>query len=215
MDTDMKKLFVLFLIALLGIEIVAAKVFYYADEVDRRSNVNFALSHPFSGVDVDRVGDFDKYACISLNDYNNFASAGKHDSYNKLDAKTIGKEDLKRLRREDQMRIADENPYDNIDREDFDDTDDLNCYTLRDYNALAHENSYDNRELIDFTDFDHLQEVKKIGRYRYNNFFVFPDDFKNFNLQYTTNRPPYYEPYEFRRSHYPLYGYGIVRREDY
>ena len=122
---------------------------------------------------------------------------------------------MRRLRREDQLKIINENPHDRWDRNDIDDNyDDFNCYTLRDYNSRARENRFDRWENIDFTDFDHIYEVQKIGRYRYNNFFQ-PGDFDNFNLQHTTRRAPYYEPYDTRRSPYPLYGYGIVRREDY
>ncbi len=211
----MKKTAVLLLIALLATELVAAKVFYYADEVDYRNNVNYALYHPFDGVDPDTVGDFDDYACISLDDHNRFARADGYDSYESLTANTATRDDLKRLRREDQLRIIDEDQYDSLDRDDIDDYDDWNCYTLRDYNSKASEDPYDNRRVVDFTHFDDLYEVQKIGRYRYNDFYSVPDDFARFNLQYTTRRPPYYEPYDYRRSPYPMYGYGIARREDY
>jgi len=211
----MKKLALVFLIALLSLELASAKVFYDADEADYRNNVGYALRHPFDGVDPDAVGDFDRYSCVSLNDYNSFARADGYDAYEPVTSKTATRDDLKRLRREDQLRLIDENPSDSLDRDDIDDYDDWNCYTLRDYNARARENPFDRDEVVDFTDFDHLNEVKKIGKYRYNNFYTFPDDLARFNLQHTVGRRPYYEPYEFRRSPYPLYGYGIVRREDY
>ena len=212
----MRKLALLFLIALLATELAAAKVFYYADEVDYRDNVGYALSRPFSGVDPDSVGDFDQYSCISLNDYNGFARASQYDAYKPLTASSASRDDLKRLRREDQRRIVDENPYDSLDRDDIDNNyGDWNCYTLRDYNSRARENPYDRAEVVDFTDFDHLNEVRKIGKYRYNNFYAYPDDLAKFNLQYTVGRAPYYEPYEYRTSPYPRYGYGVRRAEDY
>jgi hypothetical protein len=211
----MKKTALFFLIALLLVEIVSAKVFYYADETDYNNNVDYALSHPYSGVDPDVVGDFRNYACISLNDYNSFAQAGSYDTYDALDASTASRDDLKKLRRADQLRIVNEDPYDSLDREDIDDNyADWNCYTLKDYNSLARQNPYDSRRVVDFTHFDDIYEVQEIGKYRYNNFFQ-PDDFNKFNLQYTQARQPYYEPYDYRDSPYPLYGYGIVRREDY
>jgi hypothetical protein len=211
----MRKALLFLVIALLALEPAVARVFYYADEIDYRHNVDYALHRPYGGIDPDEVGDFDKYACVSLDDYNRFARADGYDEYEPLTAGTATRADLKRLRREDQLRLVSEDPYDSLDRDDIDDYDDWNCYTLRDYNRKAREDPYDNREVIDFTDFDHLNEVRKIGRYRYNNFYTVPEDFAHFNLQHTTARPPYYEPYDHRRSQYPLYGYGIVRREDY
>ena len=211
-----KKLLTLLFIALLATELASARVFYYADETDRRQNVDYALNHPYDGIDPDDVSDFDKYSCVDLNDHNNFARADKYDSYDELNADTITRSDLKRLRRDDQLRIINENQYDSWDKDDIDDDyDDWNCYTLRDYNKRAKENPYDRWENVDFTDFDHLREVQRIGRYRYNNFYVYPDDLARFNLQYTVGRRPYYEPYEHRTSPYPLYGYGIRRHEDY
>ncbi len=210
------RLLVLLLVCLLGLaEFTSAHVFYYADEVDYRNNVAYALHHPFDGVDPDTVGDFDDYACISLDDYNRFARADQYDADEPLRASTATRDDLKRLRRENQLRIINEDPYDSLDRNDIDDDDDWNCYTLRDYNSKAREDPYDNRRAIDFTHFDDLYEVKKIGTYRYNDFYAIPDDFTYFNLQYTVSRPPYDEPYDFRRTQYPLYGYGVVHREDY
>ncbi len=211
----MKKLITILLFVLLASELVAAKVFYYADEIDRRNNVAYALRHPFDGIDPDSVSDFDKYACVSLDDYNHFAEADHYDSYDPVSARTASRNDLKRLRREDQLRLINEDPYDDLDHNDIDDYKDWNCYTLRDYNRKAREDSFDNRGVVDFTDFNHMQEVRKIGRYRYNDFYVVPDDFARFNLQHATRRAPYYEPYEFRRSRYPLYGFGVRRHEDY
>jgi hypothetical protein len=211
----MKKLALLVLVAILSIELASAKVFYYDDEVDYRSNVNYALSHPWKGIDLDVVGDFDNYNCMSADDYNRRAGANQYDSNDELNARTASSSDLKKLRRADQLRIADENPYDNIDRDDFDDYSDWNCYTLKDYNSFARENSYDSRRVVDFTHFDDVNEIQKIGMGRYNNFFTYPDDFNNFNLQYTRAPKPYYEPYDNRDSPYPLYGYGLRIREDY
>lgn len=210
----MKPLFVLLLIALLSLEIAEAKVFYYSDEIDYRNNAAYAYQHPYSGVDIDAVKDFNNYACISADDYNDYADSNHYDSHDALDAGTASQSDINKLRRADQLRIADENPYDGIDRDDFESYDEWNCYTLQDYNSLARENPYDRREVVDFTDFDHLEEVQKIGRYRYNNFFNFPEDLAKFNLQYTRGRTPYYAPYDTRDSPYPLYGYGIAFRED-
>jgi hypothetical protein len=204
-----------FLIALLALPLVQARVFYYADETDYRNNVNYALSRPFDGVDADDVGDFDRYSCISLDDHNAFANADSYDSYEPLTARTASRDDLSRLRRADQLRLVDENPYDSLDRDDLDGYDDWGCYTLGDYNSYAAENPYDNRRVVDFTHFDDLYEVKKIGKYRYNNFYTVPDDFAKFNLQYTRRPAPFYEPYDYRTSPYPLYGYGVARREDY
>lgn len=210
----MKKFLVFLLVGILCFDLVAARVFYYDDEIDYRNNVDYALSHPWKGIDVDVVGDFDNYNCISANDYNRHARANNYDSNDVLNSKTVSLNDLKKLRREDQLRIADENPFDGIDRDDFDDYSDWNCYTLKDYNSLARENSYDGRRVVDFTHFDDVNEIKKIGMGRYNNFFQL-DDFSKFNLQYTRGRQPYYEPYDTMRSPYPLYGYGVRRIEDY
>lgn len=212
----MRKALLFLVIALLALEPAVAKVFYYADETDYRNNVGYALAHPFDGIDPDDVGDFDKYSCISLDDYNSFARADRYDQYDVLDADSITRKDLKRLRREDQLRIIDEDPHDAWDREDIDnDYDDWNCYTLRDYNRRAREDPYDQWRVVDFTHFDDLAEVKKIGKYRYNGFYVFPDDLAHFNLQYTRRPAPYYYPYDNWRSPYPLYGYGVRRHEDY
>lgn len=210
----MRKLFVLLLIALLSLEIASAKVFYFSDETDYRNNVGYAYRYPYSGVDLDIVGDFDNYACVSANDYDAYASSNPYDSHDELNAGTASQSDLNKLRRSDQLKIADENPYDSIDRDNFDSYDEWNCYTLQDYNSLARENPYDRNEVVDFTDFDHIEQAQKIGKYRYNNFFSFPEDLARFNLQYTRGRQPYYEPYDTRDSPYPLYGYGIARRED-
>lgn len=191
-------------------------MFYYADETDRRNNLAYAFDHPFDGIDPDEVSDFGKYSCISLDDNNRFARADKYDQYDELNAKTITRKDLKRLRREDQLKIINEDPFDQWDRNDIDDDyDDWNCYTLRDYNKRAQENKFDRWRKVDFTHFDDLYEVQKIGRYRYNNFYVFPDDLARFNLQHTVGPRPYYYPYDSWRSPYPLYGYGIRRAEDY
>ncbi|MEM4239942.1 MAG: hypothetical protein QXM31_01955 [Candidatus Woesearchaeota archaeon] len=212
----MKKLALVFLAALLALEFVSAKVFYFADEADYRNNVNYALSHPYSGIDPDIIGDFDRYSCMSLDDYNRFANAGRFDSYGIIDSGSAGRDDLKRLRRADQLRIVDEDQYDSLDRDDIDDGyDNWGCYTLKDYNSLARQNQFDRKEVVDFTDYDHLEESRRIGKYRYNNFFSFPDDFEKFNLQNARSRHPYYSPYDYRDSPYPLYGYGVVRIEDY
>ncbi len=211
----MKKLFALFLVAVICLELSSARVLYYADEVDYRNNVNYALHNPYDAVDPDVAGDFDKYACISLDDYNRFANADNYDSYEPLTAKTAKRSDLQKLRREDQLKIINENPYDSLDENDIDDYNDWNCYTLRDYNSFASQNPYDNRRVVDFTHFDDIYEVQKIGKYRYNNFYTIPKDIARFNLQYTRAPKPYYEPYDTRRTPYLLYGYGIVRIEDY
>lgn len=211
----MKKLALLVLVAVLSIELASAKVFFYDDEVDYRSNVGYALSNPWKGIDLDVVGDFDNYNCISADDYNSYAGANQYDAYDALDSSTASRDDLKKLRRADQLSIVDEDPYDSLDREDIDNNyDDWSCYTLKDYNSLAREDPYDSKRVVDFTHFDDIYEVQEIGMSRYNNFFQ-PDDFNKFNLQYTQARQPYYEPYDYRDSPYPLYGYGIVRREDY
>jgi len=210
----MKKLPVLFLFAVLVAEIVSAKVFYFSDEIDYRDNVNYALSHPYVGIDLDEIGDFRRYNCISLADYNSFASARSFDSYDVLDSSTAGRDDLKKLRRADQLRIVDEDPYDGLDRDDIDEGyDNWECYTLKDYNLLARQNQFDKKEVVDFTDYDHLEESRRIGKYRYH--FFEPDDFAEFNLQYAVGRRPYYSPYDYSRSGYPLYGYGVARIEDY
>jgi hypothetical protein len=211
----MKKILTLLFIALLATEIAAARVFYYADEADYRNNVAYAFAHPYDGIDLDAVGDFDDYSCISLNDYNSFANADGYDSYDPLTAKNAKRSDLQRLRRDDQLRIINEDPYDSLDENDIGDYDDWNCYTLRDYNGYARADPYDNRRVVDFTHFDDLKEVQKIGKYRYNNFYTFPDDLAKFNLQHTRRPAPYYYPYDSWRSPYPLYGYGVARREDY
>jgi hypothetical protein len=205
----MKKTLMLFLVLLLSVEMASAKVFYFADEVDRNNNIDYALGH--NGVDFERVADFNNYACMSLNDYNNYANADHYDSHDALDASTASRDDLDRLRREDQLKIADADPYDSLDRDDVDNSySDWNCYTLQDYNSLAAQNPYDRKEVVDFTDFDHLEESQRIGAYRYNNFFA-PGDLNSFNLQNERARLPYYEPYDYRDSPYPLYGYGIRR----
>ena len=211
----MKKLALLLLIALLATELAAAKVFYYADEADYRDNVNYALAHPYDGIDADSVGDFDRYSCVSLDDHNSFANADRYDSYEPLTARTATRKDLQRLRRDDQLRLINENRYDDLDENDIDDNNDWNCYTLRDYNSVARADPYDSRRVIDFTHFDDIYDVQKVGKYRYNNFYTFPDDFAQFNLQQTRGRQPYYYPYDTWRAPYPLYGYGIARREDY
>jgi hypothetical protein len=211
----MRKILLLFAVALLALEPAAARVFYYADEVDYGNNVGYALTHPYDGIDADDVGDFDKYSCISLDDYNGFANADEYDGYEPLTASSASHKDLKRLRRDDQLRLVNEDPYDSLDRDDIDnDYDDWDCYTLRDYNSRARENKYDSHRVVDFTHFDDIYEVQKIGTRRYNDFYI-PSDFDRFNLQHTRGHAPYYEPYEFRTSPYPLYGYGISRREDY
>jgi hypothetical protein len=210
----MKKISAFFLVAILCLELASARVLYYADEADYRNNVGYALHNPYDSIDPDSVGDFDMYACVSLDDYNRFANADNYDSYEPLNAKTASRDDLKKLRRDDQLRIVNENPYDSLDGDDLDDYNDWDCYTLRDYNSLASKNAYDSRRVVDFTHFDDIYEVQKIGKYRYNNFYTLPDDIARFNLQYTRAPKPYYEPYDTRRSRYPLYGYGIMRIED-
>ncbi|MEM4253876.1 MAG: hypothetical protein QXR48_00605 [Candidatus Woesearchaeota archaeon] len=210
----MKRILFAFIVALVALDSAYAKVFYFSDEIDYRDNVNYALSHPFSGVDPDEIGDFRKYNCISLGDYNSFARAGSFDKYDVLDSGGADRDDLKRLRRADQLRIVDEDPYDALDRDDVDDGYDAwACYTLKDYNAFAVTNAFDRWEVVDFTDYDHLEESRKIGKYRYH--FFESDDFNKFNLQRARAKHPYYEPYGTRRSPYPLYGYGVIRQEDY
>lgn len=211
----MKKLAVLFLVALLSLELAGARVFYYADEGDYRANMDYALARHFDGVDPAVVGDLDKYACVSLGDYNAFADESPYDGYAPLTAATASRDDLDRLRRADQLRLVDEDPYDSLTRDSVDDYDDWDCYTLRDYNSRAAENAYDDRDVIDFTNFRDLSEVQRIGKYRYNYFYAFPEDFARFNLQNTVARLPYYEPYDVRHSPYALYGYGVRRVEDY
>lgn len=212
----MRKILLLLVVALLALEPATARVFYYADEIDYDNNVGYALSHPYDGIDADDVGDFDKYSCISLDNYNSFADADGYDGYEPLTASTASRKDLKRLRRDDQLRLINEDPYDSLDKNDIDtDYNDWNCYTLRDYNTRARENPFDRHRVVDFTHFDDIYKVQNIGKYRYNNFYTFPDDFARFNLQQTRGRAPYYEPYNYRTSPYPLYGYGISRHEDY
>jgi len=211
----MRKLAILFLVALLSVQIASAKVFYYADETDYRNNMDYALSRPFDGVNADDLANLDHYSCITLNDYNAVADENAYDSVKPITAATVRQEDLDRLRRADQLKLADENPYDGITRDSFKNPDSWNCYALRDYNALAAENHYDDIKPVDFTHMQDLQRVQEIGKYRYNDFYQIPDDFAKFNLQFTVVRPPYYEPYDVRYSPYPLYGYGVRRVEDY
>jgi hypothetical protein len=208
----MKQLAVL-LVLLLCMPFAEAKVFYYADEIDYANNVGFALAHSFDGIDPERSGNLDKYACMSLDDYNHYAASHQYQARTAFTAGSISPEDLKRLDRADQLRIADENPFDSITRDTFTDEDYWDCYRLRSYNSLARENLFDDRNVVDFTSFDHLNQVKKIGKYRYNDFFTFPDDFASFDLQRTVPRLPYYEPYDYRPTPYPLYGFGIWLRQ--
>ncbi|MEM2915879.1 MAG: hypothetical protein QXT19_00765 [Candidatus Woesearchaeota archaeon] len=211
----MKNLLAFLLVAILCLEFVSARILYYADEVDYRNNVAYALHNPYDNADPDIAGDFDRYACISLDDYNKFANADNYDSYKSLTARTASRNDLKRLRREDQLKIINEDPYDGLDEADIGDYEDWNCYTLVYYNSRASRNAYDKWRVVDFTHFDDIYEVQKIGKYRYNNFYTLPEDIARFDLQYTRAPKPYYEPYAAMRTQYPLYGYGIRRIEDY
>lgn len=197
----------LIVLALLLVQSASAYVFFYSDEIDRANNINYALANPYDGIDIDNAADFDKYNCISLNEVNDYARRNAFDSEDELSAKTISSKDFKRLRYADQKKIIDENPFDRWDDEKLENRGCQQCWTLRDYNQLARKRPSDKFGVVDFTDFDDLETIQKIGNSRFH--FYEPDDFDTFNLQYTRIRRPFYEPYEYRYTPYPRFGYGI------
>lgn len=217
----MKKILLFAVITLILLSsIVSAKVFYYSDEVDRRDNLAYAYANPYDSIDPADVGDFDKYNCISLGDYNSFARSDPYDSYDPLTAENIRKKDLSRLSRDDFNKIANEDPYDAIDPDYFNDYSDMQCWNLKDYNGFAETKPRDKWDPVYFRDFDDLDTVSKVGSARYH--FFGEDDFDDFDLYdikpraraeiyypgfYEEYRPYYYDSYG-RYDVYPLFGYG-------
>jgi len=207
----MKKLLsVLFVLLLLPL--ASARIFWYSDEIDRQNNIDYAHSNSFDGITAEDEGDFDKYNCISLDDYNDYADYNKYDGYESLTADTASEKDLSRLRRDDYNIIANQNPSDSIEPDDFNSYGDMGCFNLKDYNSFAETDDFDRWDDAVFDDFDDIYVAKKVGKDRMH-FFDFSSDFDGFDLQKTQPRPNYYEPYH-RNSPYPYFGYGFSR-EDY
>jgi hypothetical protein len=180
----------LFVLLFLLEPVAAYKTFYYADEFDRDDARDYAQRSRYDGVDPDNFNDFDDYNCVRLDDYNAFARYNRYDGYDPWSAKNINKKDFKRLRYEDQLRVANENPHDQWDLADVDGYEDMECWTLKDYNKFAKTKPRDRWDVVRFRDFDDLDTVKKVGRKRFH--FFEPDDFAEFDLQHTRPRPRSY-----------------------
>lgn len=214
----MKKILTIALLILLSVQLVNARVFYYTDEVDYRSNAAYAARSAYDGIDDDDFNDFDDYNCVSLDDQRAVSNANPYDNNEPWTADSISDKDLKKLSRADRNRIADENLYDNIDRDDFDHLEDFNCSTLRDYNDYARTNAYDKFDEADFTRLDHIEIAQEVGKDRYN--FFTSSDFDRFNLYEIKYRPVakylypgytygwngYYSNKYGRHNQYPVYG---------
>ncbi len=178
------KFFLLFL--LLANSVFAYE--FYNNENDFRNNRDYALSDPYDGYDVEP--DFDKYECFSLDDYNYYADLDAYDSTDPLTARNIGS-DFDNLRYEDQLRIINENPNDGLDENDVDDYNDMECWTLKDYNKYARQKPSDRWDEIYFRDFDDLEQVNDIGIRRYG--IIEFDDLQYFDLQRTVRN---YDEYD-------------------
>ena len=177
----------LFLILLLATSAAAHEYFFYNNENDFHNNRDAALRNPYDGYDVQDFTNFNDYDCMSLDDYNYYASLDPYDSMDQLTAKNIGNKKFKNLRYEDQLRIINENPSDNWDGNDVENLDDMECYTLKDYNKFAGRNPDDKWDEVHFHDFDDLETVNKVGARRYG--FIEPDDLSEFDLLYTRAYP--------------------------
>lgn len=203
----MKHLLTLALLAVLLAQPASAYVFFFSDEIDRRNNINLALARPFDGIDLDEVADFDNYNCVSLADQHDFAARNRFDNEEPVTAKNIKRDDFQKLRYQDQLRIINEDPFDKWDEDLLERRNNQQCWTLKDYNKLARQKPRDEFDTVRFRDFDDLETVQKIGTGRFH--FFEPNDFAEFDLHRTRAKRPFYEPYDFRRSPYPRYGYGI------
>jgi hypothetical protein len=165
--------------------------YYYNNENDLRYNVAAALYNPFDHYDLEDAADFDKYECISLDDYNYYAELDAYDGMDTLTAKNIDSETFDKLRYEDQLAIINEKPGDKWDRNDINGKNDMECWTLKDYNKYSSQDQYDEWDEVYFHDFDDLETINEIGIRRYG--FIEPDDLATFNLHYTA---PHYSDYD-------------------
>jgi len=180
-----------FLILLLASTATAYDYYFYNNENDLNDNVASALSNPYDGYNVNDVANFDKYQCLSLDDYNHYANQNQYDNMDPLNSKNIdGK--FKDLRYEDQLKIINENPNDQWDANSVADENDMECWTLKDYNKYASEKPSDKWDEIHFQNFDDLEKVNEIGIRRFG--FIQPDDLNDFNLQ---NTHPVFNDYEW------------------
>lgn len=204
----MKSFLAIVLLGLLFVQSAAGYVFYFSDEVDRASNINYALMNPYDGIDADDIADFDKYQCIALADQQDYARRNPYDNVDALNAQDISRKDFQKLRYSDQLRIINENPYDTWDSGILENRNNQQCWTLQDYNAFASQKPRDRFDEVRFQDFDDVETVQDIGSKRYH--FFAPEDFVSFDLHRTRIRQPYYDPYGVRYSPYPRYGYGIA-----
>ncbi len=170
--------------------------YFYNNENDFHQNVDSALYDPFDGHDVEDVTDFDNYECIRLDDYNHYANLDPYDGMDLYNARNIGKR-FDDLRYEDQLAIINENPSDKWNEDDINDEEDMECWTLKDYNNYADESQSDKWDEVHFQDFDDLDTVNEIGTRRYG--FIEPDDLTEFDLQNTNPLYTDYDDYYFYR----------------
>lgn len=182
-----------FLILFLATSVAASHdYFFYNNENDFRHNRDVALYDPYDAYDVDDFNDFDDYECFSLDDYNYYASRDPYDNWDPLTARNIGNSEFKDLRYADQLQIINENSGDKWDENDVENLDDMECWTLKDYNNYASEKPSDKWDEVHFHDFDDLETVNEVGIRRYG--FIEPDDLAEFDLQYTS---PHYDDYYY------------------
>lgn len=189
------------------IQPASAYLFTFSDEIDRANNINYALAHPYDGIDLDQVADYDDYNCFSLADQRDYSRRNRFDDRDELNANDISLNDFKRLRYDDQKSIIDENKFDKWDDGLLERNSKQQCWKLKDYNKLAKKYPGDRFDEVKFRDFDDLRTVQRIGTQRFH--FFEPDDFNQFDLHRTVVRRPFYEPYAVRHTPYPRYGYGI------
>ncbi|MBW3019100.1 hypothetical protein KY329_02870 [Candidatus Woesearchaeota archaeon] len=150
----------------------AYQVFWYADEIDRENSISYADRNPFDGIEQSDFA-FKKYNCISLDAYNRFANSNSFDSYDPITASSA-KSVLKKLRRGDLNRLANENPYDSLEPDNYG-FDDMDCWTLSDYNGFANTKKYDSWKPATLRDPDNFNRViRNVGKKRFH-FFDYRD----------------------------------------
>jgi len=184
----------LIFLLLIGTATATYDFYYYNNENDLHYNVAQALYNPYDGYDVEDAADFDRYECISLDDYNYYASLDSYDGMDELTARNIDSETFDKLRYEDQLSIINQKSGDKWDYNDINDEGDMECWTLKDYNKYSSQDKNDEWDEIYFHDFDDLEKVNEIGIRRYG--FIEPDDLAEFDLQYTS--PSYFDYYYYR-----------------
>ncbi|PIN75230.1 hypothetical protein COV18_03510 [Candidatus Woesearchaeota archaeon CG10_big_fil_rev_8_21_14_0_10_37_12] len=188
------KITCLFLLLIFSSPTFAYEIFFYNNPADMQDNIAKANRNQYDGYDAQDFVDFDDYACISLDDYNYYANLDSHDNRDPLTAKNIGNKKFKKLGYQDQLLIINENHNDKWDNHAINDYNDMECWTLKDYNQFAAEKQSDKWDVANFRDFDDFEIVEHVGVKRYG--FIEPDDLDEFDLHYThPSAREYYDNY--------------------